>query len=36
MRELRLTDWSVAGEELQQMVTRARENNWDLTLIKRD
>ena len=36
VRELRLTDWSVAGEELQQMVTRARENNWDLTLIKRD
>ena len=36
VRELRLTDWSVAGEELQQMAARARENNWDLTLIKRD
>ena len=36
VRELRLTDWSVAGEELQQVVARARENNWDLTLIKRD
>ena len=36
VRELRLTDWSVAGEELQQMAARARENNWDLALIKRD
>ena len=36
VRELRLTDWSVAREELQQMAARARENNWHLSLVKRD
>ena len=35
IRELRISDWSVTGEQFRSLAASIRANNWDLTVSRK-
>lgn len=35
IRELRISDWSVTGEQFRSLATSIKDNNWDLTVSRK-
>ena len=35
IRELRISDWSVTGEQFRSLASSIRDNNWDLTVSRK-
>ena len=36
IQELKVSNWSVSAEEFSKLVIRCQQNNWDLTLVRRN